>query len=418
MRHHFLACLPLVSACASTVASTDAAVSPDVVSTDVASADVASRDVIVPTDAPPCRWTVGDPVVLRPPTADGATRTLRDARPSSDGVWVVATDDGDTVLERLDPRGHRLGFARLLAGLAPASASLALNDARARRAVIVQSPMGTCQWIALAADGAPGAPVQVEFPNGGFSLTGCHALAVNDAGYTFLAEQVRALWGVSLVQLDARGATPSQQPPNILDGYPPVAFARDALPDQRFAFASFGQRMPRAGTSVQAQVFGARGEDAGAPQTVRSDAGFVGDQGLIVATDAGLVVAWVESPSGVPSSPQVWLRALDRAAAPTGPAWSPSMFRAYQGGLAATFTHGALLLTSVAGSGVLRPWVAVLSPSDAGEVANLALPMPDGAVQVGDVRIAATAEGALALYTADVGRANPALVAAPIRCAP
>lgn len=399
------------SACASTVGSTagDAAVTVDV---------PAARDAVVAPDVPsgPCRWTVGEPVVLRGPMAAGATRTLRDAQPDVDGVWMVTTDDGVTMLEHLDPRGHRLAFGALRLDAPADGASIAVDAALGRRAVLTESHDG-CALSLFDTGARVSDPVRVAFPTGGFSLSGCRALAVNDDGYTFVSEQVRALWGLSLVQLDARGATPAQSPPSLLDGYPPVAYSRAALAARAFALASYGPggaRTPRGGVFVQR--FDARGGAAGARQSVREDAGTIGDEGAVVTTDAGLFAAWVETPPGA-AAPQVWLRALDAQAAPVGEAWSPEMFRLYQGGLAATYSRGAVLLTTIVGSGVLRPWALVLAPT-AGDVGvGLALPLPDGAARTSGVRLAPTAEGALALYTADVGGSASVVVATPILCA-
>jgi hypothetical protein len=118
-----------------------------------------------------------------------------------------------------------------------------MDEALGRRAVLAESRSATtegCALIVLDALGAPNSPRAITFPNGGFSLAGCRDLLPNAAGFTFLAEQVRALWGVSVVQLAPDGQTPAQMAPAVYDGFPEVPFGRFALPDRGFAFVWSG----------------------------------------------------------------------------------------------------------------------------------------------------------------------------------
>jgi len=199
-----------------------------------ATADQTTRDAAAPTpDAPttrvdvpvgPCAWRAGAAVVLTATTSAAPHRTLLDLRPAEGGAWALSSDDAgtsraaDLVLERLDADGQRRAAVRLPAGFSPATATLAVDETLGRRAVLGESRTSSsegCALLLLDAAGAPAAPRTITFPNGGFNLGGCRDLLPNTTGYTFLAEQVRAIWGIEMVQLDGAGET-RPRPPEAL----------------------------------------------------------------------------------------------------------------------------------------------------------------------------------------------------------
>jgi hypothetical protein len=364
----------------------------------------------------PCRWSLGETVTLPAPMDPRASRTLLDAQSTRGGPWVVTTDNAGigqqpgAMIDRLDSRGRRMGFVRLPVIPLGITASLAIDETLGRRALIVESSRG-CDFVALGNDATPSEPIRVIFPTGGFSLSGCRALMATSMGYTFLSEQVRAIWGLSVVQLDARGATPMLVGPSVIDGFPPVGYARAALGEGGFVLGSFAG--PAMGF-VHAQVFDARGQNPGVRSQLRETSDAVDTQGVVVSVDTGAILAWNEAN---PAGSSVWLRAVDSRGVPQGDAWSPTLLRGGQGSVAAVFTRETLMVSSVMGSGIQRP-VVVVGVQRNSEGERLMLPMPDGAVRVTSVRLAATSEGALALYTTNAGTGPSTLTAVPIVCAP
>jgi hypothetical protein len=401
-----------------------------------ATADQTTRDAAAPTpDAPttrvdvpvgPCAWRAGAAVVLTATTSAAPHRTLLDLRPAEGGAWALSSDDAgtsraaDLVLERLDADGQRRAAVRLPAGFSPATATLAVDETLGRRAVLGESRTSSsegCALLLLDAAGAPAAPRTITFPNGGFNLGGCRDLLPNTTGYTFLAEQVRAIWGIEMVQLDGAGETRPRPPEALYEGLPETSFGRFGLRDGSFALVWKGSgRDPSEGPGLQLRRFDTVGTAAAPTQTVIDTREMIRDRVVLAAGD-GLLALWEES-TGTSGSFQLRARSLTADGAPRGDARALTDLGASQGGLAATLARGDVLALGVTGSGVLRPTVLPLGPDGATRGAAVPLPMPAGATRVERALLVATPSGALAVFATDPGQTPNQLVAVPLSCAP
>lgn len=411
----------LSSACSATIGGTIADGGPD-------AGPRRPVDSALAMDVPagPCRWRVGAAVVLPAITSSAPHRSILDARPAEGGAWVLTSDDAggdrqpDVALERVDASGNRRadGAVRFPSGYSPSRASLAVDEPLGRRAVLeeVRELRGaSCGLTVLDARGNPSPARVIAFPTGGFSLSGCRDLQANGAGYTFLAEQIRALWGVSVVQLDAEGQTPAQLAPSVLDGFPEVLFARVGLPDRSFVLTSketLGP-LPRR-TRLHLRRHDERGAALGDVQTPLDTLRAVRAFTVTGGVDA-LVALWEEADAST-APYHVVVRALGPDGSPRGEARPLASPDDYQGGLAATWASGDVLAAGLFGSGVPRPVVTPLSPEGSPRGDALPIPVPPGATRVERVRLVATPSGALALYTTDPGSFPNRLVAVPLTC--
>lgn len=411
----------LTSACPATIGGTLADGGPD----------VGLRPTVdsAPTvDVPPgpCRWRVGAAVVLPAITSSAPHRTILDARPAEGGAWVLTSDDAggdrqpDVALERVDASGNRRedGAVRFPSGYSPSSASLAVDEPLGRRAVLeeVRALRGAhCGLTLLDARGNPSPARTIVFPTGGFSLSGCRDLLANAAGYTFLAEQIRALWGVSVVQLDAEGQTPAQVAPSVLDGFPEVIFGRVGLADRSFVLISKEtlEPLPRR-TLLRLRCYDGQGVPRGGVQTPLETLGSVRTFTVTGGVDA-LMALWEEADASV-APYHVVVRALGADGSPRGAARPLASTGDYQGGLTATWAGGDVLAAGIFGSAVLRPVVTPLSMDGAPRGDALPIPVPPGVTRVERVRLVATPSGALVLYTTDPGSYPNRLVAVPLSC--
>lgn len=385
-------------------------------------ADVPAPPVDVP--AGPCVWRVGAAVVLPASTSAAPHRTLLDARPAEGGAWALTSDDAggdrapDLALERIDAAGRRRAVVRFPPGIAPATASLAVDESLGRRAVLAESPATPsegCALIVLDAHGTPAPPRAITFPANGFPLAGCRDLLPNATGFTFLAEQVRARWGVSIVQLDADGQTPPQPGSGLYQGFSEVPFGRFGLPDRGFALAWIQPLRAQPGVT---ELHVARFNEFGAlPRPLRAVTGTNGvlRERVVLAVGDGLLALWEEAP-GASAAFEVRARALESDGTTRGNARSLTEFGFYQGGLAATLARGDVLTLGITGSGVLRPAVLPLGADGAPRGAVAALPLPPGASRVERARLVATSIGALAVFTTEPGAYPNQLVAVPLSC--
>ncbi|MBI5515934.1 MAG: hypothetical protein HY909_19285 [Deltaproteobacteria bacterium] len=384
-----------------------------------------------PGDAPlqgPCRWSVGEAVVLEAPGSPSTHRALLDLQPAEGGAWALFSDDAggarqpDTVLERLTPSGRRRegGVVRFPSGFAPEAASLAVDETYRRYAVLAEAGgtgMERCSLALLDSQGRPSAPRSVTLPAGGFSLAGCRYLQGGAQGFTFLSEQVRALWGVSMVQLDPAGSTPSQRAPTVFEGYPPVSYARFPLPDRAFALLWSEPAMGSASLHrLLLRLFNADG-DARAERVELRGNGLTLRRPSVVSLPPGMVALWEEADADPPRSFRIVLRTVDAAGLPGA---SRALSEARAGGssdlLTAVTAGGELLAGYVTGSGVLSPRVLPLGPDGGGMAGALPLPLPAGATRVEALRLSPTQTGALAVFTTDPGAFPNRAVAVPLTC--
>lgn len=255
------------------------------------------------------------------------------------------------------------------------------------------------------------------FPGGGFSLTGCRDLLANRAGFTFLSDQVRALWGVSMVQLDPTGATPTQMAPGLLTIVPEVPYTRFALSDRSFVFLWKSPMTAQTATPrLYAQRFNEDGTERRMPQTVQETEHMTRN---FVATEAGdgMLALWEETIDTFPTQYGIAVRSLDANGQARGAVRFLTELGFYQGGLSATLARGDVLATGITGSGVLRPAVVPLAADGSSRGAIIGLPVPPSASLIADVRIVTTSTGALVVYTTDPAQYPNRLVAVPLLCA-
>ena len=434
MRNASLLLLTSLSfACSSTTAGTTSDAT-DVVTVDATPpADtVTPADVQAPpdvaTDVPPgaCRWVAGEAVELHV-MGDRSSRRILDVKSAEGGAWVLTTDDAgisrqpDTTLERLDATGHRRANGTVrITGSSPSFASLAIDEALGRRAILEEQRANSsspCGLVALDAMGAPSPRRTVMFPGGGFSLTGCRDLLANRAGFTFLSDQVRALWGVSMVQLDPMGATPTQMAPGLLTIVPEVPYTRVVLSDRSFVFLWKSPMTAQTATPrLYAQRFNEDGTERRMPQTVQETEHMTRN---FVATEAGdgMLAIWEETIDTFPTQYGIAVRSLDANGQGRGAVRFLTDLGFYQGGLSATLARGDVLATGITGSGVLRPAVVPLAADGSSRGSIIGLPVPPSASQIADVRIVKTSTGALVVYTTDPAQYPNRLVAVPLLCA-
>ena len=430
MKARWMMLAALAAACAETSSSTtgDAAAdvtdaSPDVVD---ATSDV-GRDVApeAAADVPggSCRWRVGAAVDL-PGQGAGVRCALADLAAGAPGAWVARACDrlaGDAdarqplVIDRVDATGATASTTRAVEG-ATARAWLAVDDALDRRAVLRRGPMGGGESIVtLGRDGAPTGAQPVASAPTHFSLGDHQDLAVDRAGFTTVAQQIRALWGVSLLHLDAAGRAVE-----AVDLMPTGAFIprikRAATADRGFflAWAEGADAGPGSlrvrryrenGTAVAfTAVLDARLTSAAATAPLRV---------AIAPTAGGALAVWEAEADTLPPLRTLAARPLADDATPRADASLLTSLGFYGGGLDAAAAGGDVLVTAVTGSGVLRLVVAALGPdgSPRGEplqVAMVAPPSPDGVF----ARVVPTASGALVAFQRDAAT----VAVAPLTC--
>ncbi len=391
------------------------------------SASVTTADGGAPsvTDAPvasgPCRWRAGAPVVHLVARAPSAHRSLLDARPAEGGAWVLVSDDAggdrmpDLVIERLDATGHRRAPGPVpLPSVATSEGSLAVREASGLRALLtdpLDHARGDCELTLLDAEARPTSTVAARYPRDGFALTGCRALEATATGFSFLASQVRALDGVSLVPLDAMGAA-GPTAPALVTTTGPSSYARAARADGVFAL------LLREGSSrLTVQAFTAAGESVEPPRALQREARPSREFAASAVGD-GFLAAWEEAVDTAPLQYGLAVRAIARGGAPVGSPRVLTELGFSLGALSVTVARGDVLVGAAVGTTGPRLVVVPLDADGAsrGEAITVPLPRPDA--QVERVRLVATTDGALAVYATDPGQYPNAIVAVPLRCAP
>lgn len=383
-----------LSACGSTAAGT--------ASDAGAGADVASGA---------CAWRVGPVRDLAAP-ASSTSCALSDLAATGDGAWVLRACEVEAgaaftlahAVDRVDADGLAaapvtVGVTRARASLTP---SLALDEALSRRGVL--TPEATDEpptlWRLDGSAARLGSSPIAQAPDS-FSLAGYQRLMVNRAGFTAVAEQVRALWGVSMLQLDATGAAVSAVDLGLPIS-PTVRFERAPLPDRTFVMAWSERDAATGAFTLRAR----RHQEDGAPFTREShtlDARAAERARVAVAPAGdGLLAVWEAVSDTLPPLSTVAARRLARDGAPLGAANLLTAWGFYLGGLDVASSRGDALATGVSGSGVLRLSVMVLGFDGAprGEPLTVSpvAPVADGRTAA---RIVATAAGALVAFQRD-----------------
>mgnify|MGYP000988188926 CR=1 FL=1 len=405
-----------LSACASNVSGTqrdasadavDATPLPDV-NTDVAP-DVSAR----------CAWRVGARVDLITGTATRCD--LVDLVAANDGVWILrecdvrVTSTWELSLEHLGTDLTLTGQARLASGamrpMSVAQSSIAVDDARDRRAALVATE--TPSLRGFDARGNLTWQRSVGTLPTSFSLGGHRDVAVTQAGFSVVADQIRALWGGSLLRTDAMGATA-----DVVDLRLPTAqparFSRFALPDGGFVVA---WRLPGA-MGASASLWARRYDEAGASSDDArriTDLPTMDGRFVLRPWNGSLVALWEAEADTLPPLRGLAMRRLDASALPTIDTVALTALGFYGGGFDAAAARGDLLVAAVTGSGVLQLTVLPVRTDGAPPSELLAVgPVEPMAPDAMRARLVATATGALVAY-----RRTAAVVSvAALTCAP
>ncbi len=401
-----LACALCLSACGSTVTGTAGDASVDV------AADVAPGS---------CAWRVGE---VRDLTAalPGEPCALEDISSAGGGAWVLRRCGAEMgpvnralVVDRVDADGRASPPVRVLESLSltTPSPSIAVDDALGRRGVLIpEGPSQPASLVRLGPDASPLGATPLSQPPMSFSLAGYRRVMVNRAGFTAVAEQVRALWGVSMLQMDATGNSVSAVDLG-LPMFPTAPFDRLSLPDGTFVMAWIERdRMTGVGAlRVRRHDENGNGHtrdsfaiDDHPPDTLRIAVAPSGD---------GLLAAWEAVADTLPPLRTVAVRRLARDASPVGDTGFLTSLGFYGGGLDAAGARGDVLVTAVTGSGVLRLVVAALG-ADAQPRGELLMvsPVAPLAPERTVARVVATASGALVAFQRDARTVS----VAPLTC--
>ena len=337
MRRAPLLSLLAVSACAGSVRSTGADASTD-------AADVTSSR---------CAWRVGE---VRDLTFVGARSCeLLDAVA---GSWVlrVCTFEGaqsGVVLSRVDELGSETVSTRFATDGATTdhlrNAALAYDVRTGGGAMVLPSSTGP-RLVEFDARGATQRSSPLSTASSMFSLDAHRGPMRRAVGYGVIADQIRALWGTSLLITDARGAVTEVRNLDVdSDSQPTVS--RFTLDDGGFAL---GWVAPRGDMRVPLlmRVFDEEGRPHGDTLALESVAPRA--RYAITGDAQGLVVAWENSVDTFPALTGVALRSTDRNGAARGPSVVLSSLGFYGGGLDVALARGGALVTAVVGSGLLR----------------------------------------------------------------
>lgn len=405
-----------VSATSDASDATDAPDVTDRLAPDIADAsapDIVARDMPEPrdhTDATArCAWRAGESRDL----VEGvpAECELLDLATGAEGSWILwACDDRATArwsvrVARLRDDGTAVGSSVLATeSTRPtwlARAALAVDDARDRRAALLGD---ATQRPALQGFGATTTPTwttTIAQPAGTFPLDDLRDPAVTADGFSVIGDQVRALWGTTLVLTDAMGAT--QRGVDLdLAADPFGEVSRFGMSDGGFSLV-----LRVAGTAPRALV--RRYDAAGAPRGAVMELGPLAraSSRVWIRPDAVAAIALWDSPLG-PS-----LRGINvdgTLATVTQRLTTLPPFSADDADLAVS--QGDVLLAATAGSGVLRTVVQPLSRGGAtlGTILSLGLAEP----APGRVRIVPTRSGALVAHR----RSATVITLTPLTCAP
>jgi len=360
-----------------------------------------------------CRWRVGAAVDL-PRQGAGVTCALVDLAAGAPGAWVARACDrlaGDMdarrpmVVDRVGPRGDVVTTTRAAEG-ADGRAWLAVDDGLDRRALLLEAAAGRGEsLVALGRDGAAAAARALEPDPMHFSLGGHQDLAVTRAGFACVAQQIRALWGVSMLELDAGGRSVMARDLGFSQAFTP-RIKRLALPDRGF-FMAWAEPGMMGAASLQMQRYDEDGTPSAGAHMLDARLSAAAERvplrvAAAPAAGGGALVVWEAEADTLPPQRTVAVRRVGRDGAVLAATSLLTSVGFYAGGVDAAAAGGDVLVTAVAGSGVLRLVVAALDPDGAqrGELIPVAMVAPTPPERT-VARVVATAEGALVAFQRD-----------------
>lgn len=410
--------LAALSGCAATVDGTAAS---------DAGSDAGADVPVTPRD---CAWRPSPAVEVSPP---GDLRyRLVDAAPSADGAWVTfrarrpGRDDDELFVTRVTASGAphpatplgSVSRASLfgLAGTASLQSSMLGEGERLTLLFGGETDRGGCVWAQLA--GANERTIRSLNPSefaGGLSLTGCGAMLRTVGGYSFVSEQVRALWGTTLLELDEGGEfTRSGELPMTV-GQTQAGVSRTTLPGGDFLGSWVEAAAPQTRmSSLNARRYSARGEARGDTFAITTTDETLKDAVLTLTTE-GVVALWEGPADSFPASDALVVRALSRDGRPVAEPQALTSLGFYLGGLSAAARGDELLATAITARDGMRLEFVVMSARGALRAqVDTELRDLDGPLRLS--RVTATREGALVFATVAQGERGGRVVAVPMRC--
>jgi hypothetical protein len=296
-------------------------------------------------------WSLAAPIVLDVPMV--AAPKLRALAGDCGGAWLLvdgrARDDGTplTAIVRLDLDGRIAKDPKVFTTPARAGATLAVDFVSKRAAAFADGVSGGYGFMRLDAPPFPSgtfAPVSIA---SGFSLAGVTHGAAGPSGFSFLSEEVRALWGLERVAVSLDGAFRDRRvlavPADVgLSGTP--VFDRVAYDDGAYTLVW----LDRKGGARRAAYYDPS-EAPTAATTLRAATDTSLDLGQATAADG-----FVDVYRTAPGAESATLDFHARGGALVRRATKPAGFATTLHGMSMTFTRGALLMFAEGGSGVSR----------------------------------------------------------------
>lgn len=397
--------------------------------------DGGAADVPPPVDARtgPCQWRARPAVDVTPRSVP--RYRLVDAIATEDGAWVAyrfhlpGRDTDALYVARLREDGSphpdvpEGSTARAdLFGLpfrASLEFSMTWDPARRTLATLseAETDRGGCVWTAT--EGANARTIRTLDPSSlmpGFARAGCRALLPTRDGYSFVSEQVRALWGTDLLTLSRAGDLLGFRSLPMTEAPAEQGISRIRTRDNGFVATwveTRGVGMARE-SSLRARRFSEDGLPVGPQQVIARSASTL-KNALLVETSAGLVALYEGSADTFPVSDALLTHALDPQGAPAREPEAQSGLGFFLGGLSATTRGDEVLATAVGTRDGIR--LAMLRLDARGSLRgqiDTGLNDVDGPTRT--ARVVATPSGALVFATVAQGAEGGVVVAVPMRC--
>lgn len=399
-------------------------------------ADATARDVITaPVDVPtgPCRWRALPAVDVTPRSLP--RHRLVDAIATEDGAWVAYrahlpardSDELRVIRVREDGTEHpdypagTTARADLFALPFRAGLEFSMHWDPTRRTLATLSEgmtdRGACVWTAT--EGVNARTIRVIDPSAvmpGFSRGGCRALLRTPGGYSFVSEEIRALWGTDLLAMSLAGDLTAAAPLPMTEAPAQQGVSRTALAGGGFVgnWVETTLGAPPRVIGLHARRFTDAGEPTGPMQVIATGSTTL-KNAVVVETPGGMLALWEGPADTFPASDALLTRALDARAAPVREAEALSALGFFLGGLSATARGGEVLATAVnGGNGIRLTFAALDARGSLRAQVDTGLADVDGPSRT--ARVVATRAGALVFATVAQGADGGVVVAVPMRC--
>jgi hypothetical protein len=374
------------------------------------------RDVPVVFDgSDECLWRAGSPTTLRPGGL-GPYRIHGLESAGGDALLLVQSTDSmgrDRLsLHRLDERARERSASTVLAPLRlvpDAPVSFAYDSSRRRG--IVLTPHGF--YVLDSRAELPAMPEPFGQPMG-FPLGGHRDPDVTDRGFTYLGEQIRAIWGLSLVSTDAIGGNATQVDLDFGSDPGLQPYGRHRVSEDFFFLHVIDGFTGSARRGLHIRRYTADG----LPETdwIEIDRSELGDLLGAVRLDSrpeGVGVFWermTQAQSGIEAAVLGWDGTIGNRTNITS---SPT----YMGGLDLTLFGDRRFVTAIMGSGRIVPTVLVIDAGMRATQSPIALPNPSGSENVSDIHLTTTFGSVIVTYVLSGSSTDASIIAVPLTCA-